>query len=826
MTVSYPVAAAIAVEKTAISFDKLYDYLIPEELASQVSLGCRVLVAFGAGGKKRQGIVFKLYDSIPDESVKLKNISSVLDGEAVLSKELLSLAMWLSERTFCPIFDTARSFMPSGAYLKIIRSYKLIAAPIDYEDNDSLTSNMRDIISCLKRKDDFIPSEKIAKQTGIEDVSSELEALSKMGLVLCNADTQRRIGDAVIKMVSLKAECLDNDIPIKLTKKQESVISLLKTVGSATTKEITYFTGTTQAVIENLYKKGFLEYSDIEIYRSPERISQAKPDRSEIILSDEQGKVYNRLREHYESNESRSALLFGVTGSGKTKVYMKLIDEIAAKGEGVIVLVPEIALTPQLMSMFYARYGDRVAVVHSRLSVGERYDEWKRIKRGHANIVIGTRSAVFAPLENIRLIVVDEEQESSYKSEMSPRYHARDVARFRCNFNKALLVLASATPAVETYAAAVSGQYELLKLSQRYSKAGLPEVLTVDMSVKENITRSSVLSDTLLDELNENIKFGKQSILLINRRGFNTFVACTKCKNVITCPNCSISMTYHSANNRMMCHYCGYSEEMVTTCPQCGEQAVRFSGFGTQRVCDELSSFFPSASILRMDADTVGGKNSHEECFDAFKNGDYDILVGTQMVAKGLDFPNVTLVGVVSVDQQLYNDDYKSSERVFDLLTQVVGRSGRGEDKGRAVIQTLAPENSVIEMAAMQDYNAFYDTEIMIRRAMIYPPYCNICTVSFTAVGELNAKNAARMFFKIFKNLQSEDFPDEKLIILGPVAPKIAKINNQFRERIIIKCKNQAGFRALMTAALKEFSTVRVHNSVKITVDMNPESIF
>ncbi len=816
--------ASVAVENTAYSFDKLFDYLIPDGMSSDVSVGCRVLVGFGASKKQRIGIVFSIESKETD--IKIKPVLSVRDSVPLLSEEMLGLASWLANRTFCTYYDAAKLLLPSGLGLKINENYR-VPYEYMYDLPDGLSDAELQVMRFLQKKDAFVSAEKINKALGFENDSKAWSSLYEKGLLIKNVDTKRKVNDAVVKTVYLKAEYgEDNTVPFKLTSKQQSVIDFLRQVGSGTSREIAYYTGVTATVIENLYNKGILEYADEQILRLPEIMSSITPDTSPIKLTPMQNDAYNSLVKLYSSGKASAALLFGVTGSGKTKVYMKLIDSISENGEGAIVLVPEISLTPQLVSMFYARYGKKVALIHSGLSIGQRSDEWQRIKKGEATIVVGTRSAVFAPVEKLGAIIIDEEQESSYKSEMSPRYHARDAAKFRCAFNNALLVLASATPSVETFAQAQAGRYEKIELTERYSGQSLPSVMTVDVSQKADMNGFQTISMPLADEIRENLKNKQQTILLINRRGFNTFVACAKCKSVITCPNCSISMIYHSANDRLMCHYCGYSESVRTACSECGAETMRFSGFGTQKVEQELSILFPEAEILRMDADTTSAKNSHEKSFKAFGEGKYDIMVGTQMVAKGLDFPNVTLVGVISVDQQLYNDDYKSSERTFDLLTQVVGRSGRGEKEGRAVIQTLAPENSVIELAASQNYTAFYETEIAIRKAMIYPPFCDICVVNFSGNSESSVHGGAREFFKIIKDKLSCEYKNEKVIILGPVAPKIAKISNNYRERIIIKCKNTKNFRNLVSECLKEFSALRLYGKITAFADINPESIF
>lgn len=817
--------ASIAVENTAYSFDKLFDYLIPDSLTDCISVGCRVLVSFGTGSKKRQGFVFALSDTVP-EGVKLKSILSVEDPEPLLTQEMITLATRLADTTFCTLFDAAKALLPSGLCLNVVESYR-VTYECTVQMPEDLSADELQIMEYLQRKDSFVPQNKIYKDLGFTAEAKIIAGLYGKGYLIKNVDTNRRVNDAVVKTVYLMPEYLqDNTLPFKPTSKQTAVIDLLRNIGSGTSREVAYYTGVSASVIENLYRKGIVGYDDVEVYRTPIKMRQTPRNVAPINLTGMQQEAYNKLSDLYNSQKAAAALLFGVTGSGKTKVYMRLIDDAAKDNKGVIVLVPEISLTPQLMEMFYARYGEKVAVMHSGLSVGERTDEWKRIRRGEANIVIGTRSASFAPVQNLSLMIIDEEQESTYKSEMTPRYHARDVARFRCAYNNALLVLASATPSVDTYASALAGRYTLTELTERYSKSGLPEVKVVDISQKENMGGMQTISTALAEEIGKNLENSQQTILLINRRGFNTFVACTKCKSVMMCPNCSISMTYHSANDRLMCHYCGYSEPVKTSCPDCGADTVRFSGFGTQKVEQELNILFPDARILRMDADTTTAKNSHEKLFKQFADGDYDIMVGTQMVAKGLDFPNVTLVGVISVDQQLYNDDYKSTERAFDLLTQVVGRSGRGEKSGRAVIQTLVPENTVIELAAQQDYKSFYDTEIMIRKGMIYPPYCDICVINFVGQGEVVVRNGSREFFRLFKAKLTEKYSNEKVVVLGPVAPKIAKISNNYRERLIIKCKNSPSFRQLVAECLKEFSKLKLYGKITAYADMNPESMF
>lgn len=626
-----------------------------------------------------------------------------------------------------------------------------------------------------------------------------------------------KIGVAGVRMAELTVS-RGEELP-RLTPKQQSVADLLLDIGSATVEEIKTLCGVGDGVLKNMEKCGVLRFFKKEKYRNPYADLPAAPKAAEIELSVEQTKAYNTLSAMLDG-DGGSALLYGVTGSGKTQVYMRLIDRALQQGKDTIVLVPEIGLTPQVLGLFHQRYGRQVAVLHSGLSVGERNDEYRRADRGEAKIVLGTRSAVFAPLHALGLIIMDEEQELTYKSERTPRYHARDIARYRAGESGALFVMASATPSIESYAAAKAGKYTLCSLEHRFGNAALPQVCTVDMKGELHAGHRSPLSRTLQKQIQSNLDAGKQTILLMNRRGYNTFIACNDCGHVITCPNCSISLTYHSYSNRLMCHYCGYSKPLDNTCPECGSHAVRYSGFGTQRIEDELQALFPAARILRMDADTTAGKFSHQKLFDAFAAHEYDILVGTQMVAKGLDFDDVTLVGVVNADNALYDENYLSHERAFDLITQVVGRSGRRDATGTAVIQTIDPCNPVIDLAARQDYPAFFETEYALRRILTYPPFCDIYGVFFVSEDENAAALAAKAFFDalVLENKEQQ----QKLIVLGPSPARISKISNTYRYRLAIKCKNSKSVRNLLMQVLKATVKMKELRKVQISIDLNP----
>lgn len=808
--------AAVAVENSAFSFDIPFSYITEDEKCVP---GCRVLVPFGKGNRCRQGIVLSVSEYNGVE--KLKKVSQVIDGFPVLNDEMLKLVGWLKDRTFCTYFEAVKAVLPSGMCRRTVTNY----TAVPNADISDCKEDEKQIYNYLSSQKGYIDGEKILKKLGFEPRLSMLEDMAKKGLLLRNYDSVRRTQDLTVKTVRLTEsgqEVLASSQ--KLTKKQLEVLNTLADIGTATVKEVCYFTGFTPSVIQALEKKGLVEIFDNEVYRDPCENKSVTVEKKKIVLNEEQQAAFESLLSQYSEGKVLTALLHGITGSGKTMVYIRLIDEMLEKGKNIIVMVPEIALTPQTLNLFRSRYGADVAVFHSALSAGQRMDEWKRVRNDNVRIVVGTRSAVFAPLENLGLIIIDEEQEHTYKSEQTPRYSAKDVARFRCAYHKALLVFSSATPSVETYAKAKQGMYKVCKLTKRFSDSVLPEVRIVDM-LTDALSKSSNFSEELKDRLEYNLENGKQSILLINRRGYNTFAECKACGHVMTCPSCSISMTYHHANGRLMCHYCGYSEPFTSVCPECGSNDLRYSGTGTQKIEDELSELFPDARILRMDADSTYGRNSHEKKLRDFADGKYDILLGTQMVAKGLDFENVTLVGVINADQQLNNDDFRSQERTFDLLTQVVGRAGRGKFKGTAVIQTCNPQNDVIQIAAKQDYEAFFEDEIRTRKMLIYPPYCDICLIGFVGENENKVKSTSQRFTEILKEKLSGEYNELKIIALGPMAARVSKISNKFRYRLILKCKNSARFREMMSEMLKVTGSEKAFIGVSVYIDINPENI-
>ena len=517
------------------------------------------------------------------------------------------------------------------------------------------------------------------------------------------------------------------------------------------------------------------------------------------------------------------ALLYGVTGSGKTSVILSLCKSAVDAGKTAIVLVPEIGLTWQSVSVFAKIFGSRLAIIHSGLSDGERFDSYRRIKRGETDVVLGTRSAIFAPLENLGLIVIDEEQEHTYKSDTTPKYHARDIARFRAAKNNALMVLASATPSVETFYKAKSGTYEFVELRGRYGTAKLPEIIISDMREGENPADSGYIGARLEKELSENIENGLQSMLFLNRRGYNSYVICRMCGSAVLCPKCSVSLTYHKLRHTgaLVCHYCGYRQAPPKICPSCSSTHLWYGGYGTQLIEDEIKEKLPSARVLRMDADSTKGRFSQDDIVESFAGGKYDILVGTQMIAKGHNFPKVTLVGVLNADNSLFMDDFRANERTFSLITQVVGRAGRGDVPGRAVIQTMNPYNETIRLAASQDYDAFYKDEIALRRALVFPPFCDITTVTFMSEEETENRSLASSFSRALENAGRGEYQDVPMQVFGPFDMPVYKVKNKFRVRIVIKHKNNRRYRELLSALTVEFSK-RARGAVNLSVDINP----
>ena len=799
--------ALIALDGANFAYDRLYTYAVPPELQKKALVGCRVLIPFGKGNSKKQGIIFHIKEA---EIKGLKKIMSLLDQKPILNEESVKICEYLKESVFCTYYDAVHIMLPAGLNYKMINYY---SANEEFYSKELLNDTESEVYDYLYKKGEKAENTILA-DLGI-DVGVINEMVSKEALIK-SVNPKRKLGDVTQKWVRISEE-IDYSL-VKLTPRQKEVLNLLETVGAVSVKEICYFTGVTVSVIDNLIKKQILIPFEKQIFRTPKRLEN--PNKTEITLTDEQRNAFEGLLKDYKSEKGETALLYGITGSGKTQVYLKLADSVLEEGRGVIVMVPEISLTPQLISIFTARYGNKISVFHSAMSMGQRMDEWQRIKEGKSLIAIGTRSAIFAPFSDLGLIIIDEEQEHTYKSEKTPRFHTRDVARFRTAYHKGLLCLGSATPSLESFTCGKSGKYSLYTMKSRYGSAVLPEVETVDMRQEILSGNTGVFSRSLYESVKEALDGGHQAIILLNRRGHNTYISCPTCGYVATCPNCSVSLTYHSANKRLMCHYCGYSEPQPSKCPECSGEHMKFLGLGTQKAEEEIASLFPNAKILRLDADSTTTRDSYSNYLSAFSKGEYDILLGTQMVAKGLDFPNVTIVGVLGADSAMYSEDYRSFERTFSLLTQVIGRAGRGENSGKAIVQTVNPDSNLIELARRQDYDTFYNEEILTRKLMIYPPYCDICVISARSMSRNIAENTVKQIFDNIKNLLKDEYSDIKLIILGPSPCMIPKVNNKYRFRMIIKCKNNAKLRQLLKKAID----IKLSMDATVSVDFNPET--
>jgi len=601
---------------------------------------------------------------------------------------------------------------------------------------------------------------------------------------------------------------------------QRAVISFLMNSESADIEILRDIPGVSSQNIKALEEKGIVKVVVSESVRNPYAEYARIRDDSEIVLSEAQNRAYESITELYEDDKARAALLYGVTGSGKTKVIMKAIDRCIADGKSVIMLVPEISLTPQTVNIFCRRYGERVAVIHSSLSKGERLDAYRRIKRGEVDLVIGTRSAIFAPLTNIGMIVIDEEHEHTYKSESDPKYHARDVAAYRSGKAKALMLLASATPSLESFYKAKAGTYTLIPLRERYGGARLPRAVIVDMREELRHGNTSPISDRLLKSLESVYENEKQAILFLNRRGYSSEIICKDCGEVINCPRCSVSLTYHSdKGGRLLCHLCGYTESVPRSCPSCSAEKLSYLGYGTEKLEGELGKYLPDMRVMRMDADTTQGKLAYDRMLEDFRAERADILLGTQMVAKGHDFPKVTLVGVALADTSLYVSDFRAAERTFSLLTQVIGRAGRSGDDGVAVIQTYSPTNEVIKLACLQDYDKFYEGEIAIRRELSYPPFCDMVSLTLTSESENKLFAEAKKLSDNVLSKLSGDYGKYPFVVFGPFEAQVYKLNEKYRMRMILKCKLNSDTRKMFHELLCEFSSVK---DASLAIDQNP----
>ena len=801
--------AKIAIEAATYAIDKPYDYLAPEGM--NVCAGMRVTVPFGRGNRRSEGMVLAVENGRPDR--QLKAIESVLDETPQLSGEQIRLALWMCQRYFCTFYDALHAILPIGLWYQ----HREIWTLCGNVGGETLTDKELQLAERLRQGEQSF-SDLQAAQPQARVI---LQKLQEMGLASCRRESSRRTADKTDKLISLaigpeEAEALLREKRNRAPRQADALAFLLKN-GETSLHELLYFTGISRGAVTKMVHAEILSQREQEVFRVQLRPADSKAP--EIRLNEEQQTAYDQILQRIHGGKPGVTLLQGVTGSGKTEIYISLAQRLLQEGKTAMILVPEIALTPQMMQRFSAYFGEDVALLHSGLGIAERYDQYKRIRKGMAKIVLGTRSAVFAPLSHLGMIVIDEEQEGSYESENPPCYHARDIAKFRCAREGAWLVLGSATPTVETAYLAQKGDYHLALLRKRYNQNALPSVTLADMRQELRQGNCTSISQPLYREIQKNLELGQQTILFLNRRGNSRQMICPGCGYVPQCPRCSVYLTYHSANRRMMCHYCGYSEPFAEECPECG---IPFKpiGSGTQKVEQELKELFPGTPVLRMDADSVGGQ--HEKMLQKFEKEKIPILLGTQMVAKGLDFDTVTLVGVLAADQSLYVDHYRAAERTFVLLTQVVGRAGRGASLGRAVIQTYTPENEVLLDAAAQDYESFFRREIGLRRIRREPPFADEVILTVTGTEEEAVRRACVQVRDSLRLAAGKAPYDEmELEILGPAPAGVVKVNNRFRYRITVVGKCSAPVRRLLAAYMKEFAKRKENRTLHIFAECN-----
>ena len=808
----------VAVSAAPYSIDKPYSYLVPDALVAAAVPGVRVMVPFGRGNKESEGLILARVQEpkLPGS----KAIRQILDPEPVLDKAGIDLALWMRGRYFCTVFEAVKTILPAGLWYGLREIWSLAMAPEAARSAAVGIPGAWQVLDLLEKQGGKADIRVLRDALG-DGAEKPLKAMKKVEILTCETDAKRKIADKSHRMVELAVNTEDayalTEPKRRSAPARYEVVNFLATAGRTPAAEVSYYTGASARTLKAMEKAGLIAFSEEEELRVPS-LDDVEPG-PEIVLNEEQQRAFEEILDRVQAAKPSVTLLHGVTGSGKTQVYLRLVQETLALGKTAMVLVPEIVLTPQMMRKFSSYFGSRVAMLHSSLKMTERYDQWKRIRRGEVDVVLGTRSALFAPLKNLGLIIMDEEQEGSYQSENVPRYDAREVAKYLCVREKAALVFGSATPTVETAWAAEQGSYQKALLRRRYNENALPEVLIADLRQEILNGNPGLISTPLRQELEKNLAAGEQSILFLNRRGSSRMLLCGECGYVPQCPRCSTAMTYHSANGRLMCHYCGHSEPAADTCPECGGW-MKHVGAGTQKVEEELRELFPEAGILRMDADTTAG--GHEEILQTFERERVPILLGTQMVAKGLDFENVTLVGVLSADISLYVDNYRAAERTFSLLTQVVGRAGRGGKTGRAVIQTYTPGNDVIRCAARQDYDAFYESEIRMRRLRRYPPFADIFTVTVSGTEEGRVLRAAVSVRETLRQLcRRPELAAGEPEVLGPAPAPVVKVNNRFRYRCTLVGKNDKATREMLAWLQKDFAKDSANRGMNLFMDHN-----
>ncbi len=796
--------AEVIVDVTTKAIDRPFDYRVPDRFKGLVRAGMRVVVPFGP--RKIQGFVTKIKEETDVQSGNIKDIVDLFDLSPVLTDELLELSHWLTEKTLSYHITALQSMLPAAMKAKYEKEIQVLSAEELPQSLKELFGQQESILYADIPPEQLKPIQKHVQKGHLE---VRYHVSQKSG--------KKKVRTLQVAVTKEKLEEKQKQLK-KNAVKQKALLAFLLQANETTflAKDLQQQTGASSQTIKALIQEGLLTESYEEIYRDPYRDREFTPS-TPLDLTTEQAEAAKPIHQAVSDEKHETFLLHGVTGSGKTEIYLQTIDHVLQKGKEAIVLVPEISLTPQMVQRFKERFGSNVAVLHSGLSTGEKYDEWRKIHRKEVKLVVGARSAVFAPFENLGMIIIDEEHESSYKQEEMPRYHAKDVAIERAGRHQCPVVLGSATPSLESYARAKKGVYTLLTLKRRVNQQQLPHVSLIDMREELRNGNRSMFSEELMLRLKEVLERKEQAVLFLNKRGYSSFVMCRDCGYVEQCPHCEISLTYHRFQKRLKCHYCGHEAPVPAECPECHSEHIRYFGTGTQRVEEELTKVLPEARVIRMDVDTTSRKGAHEKLLTSFGHKEADILLGTQMIAKGLDFPDVTLVGVLSADTSLHIPDFRSSEKTFQLLTQVSGRAGRHEKAGSVIIQSYTPSHYSIELTKQHDYEAFYEQEMLHRRHQSYPPFYFLAMVT---VSHEEVTKAAHVTDKIVQFLKMNCAPNTR--ILGPAASPIAKIKDRYRYQCVIKYKRENELASLLRKIQDHYQKEMEQKQLMISIDMNP----
>lgn len=796
--------ASVIVDVPAKQTDKTFDYLIPDQWLETIQPGMRVIVPFGP--RNVQGFVTKI--KAQSEFEKLREIVEPMDLEPVLNQELLALGNWLTEQTLCYKIFAYQVMLPAALKAKYEKKVKL--------DKGVDPASLPEGLSAVFARNETIDWTE-ALHNGMVPIMQREAAKGHLEVIYT---VKEKVKKKLVKIVrplrnSAELQMEIEQLPGNAEKQKLVLDHFIHNSQAVQLKQLTVMLNVSSTTIKALVEKGLLIEDDMEVYRDPYE-NQSFERTAPLPLTKAQQEVIEPVLHSIETNQHEVFLLFGVTGSGKTEIYLQAIQTVIEKGKEAIVLVPEISLTPQMVDRFKGRFGDLVAVLHSGLSAGEKYDEWRKIQRKEVKVAVGARSAIFAPFENIGIMIIDEEHETSYKQEDMPRYHAKDVAIERARTYNCPVILGSATPSLESFARAQKKVYHLLTLPSRMNNQALPSVEIVDMREELRSGNRSMFSRKLFELLKDRLEKKQQSVLFLNKRGHSSFVMCRDCGFVMNCPNCDISLTYHRAARSMKCHYCGYESYVPKVCPECSSEYIRYFGAGTQKVEDELGKILPDARVIRMDVDTTGRKGAHERLLKDFQDGHADILLGTQMIAKGLDFPNITLVGVLSADTMLHLPDFRSSEKTFQLLTQVSGRAGRHQLPGEVIIQTYSPEHYSIELAGTQDYNLFYQQEMILRKMHHYPPFYYLAIITVTHEQLMGAVAATEKIAAFVRSQLSN-----QAVVLGPAASPISRINNRYRYQCLIKYKREPNLTKTLKTVLDQHQN-NAKNGLLVSIDVNP----